>query len=133
MLNNKTINVLVTGSALDSQASLSALRFCYQAAGSDYQIQQVFFFAGAVNIANALRIPLADEFDHAKSWQTFSKENGVTLLACIASSERRGVIGLESAADNAAKTLSLATGFSIAGLGQLQDAMQSSDQMVVFK
>ena len=76
----KRINVLVTGAIWQSQAALSALRFCHCALQQGHTITQVFFFSAAAGQANALQIPLDDEWDFVHQWRRFA-----TLAGCGAS------------------------------------------------
>ena len=126
-------NLLISGPLYSSQSAYSALKFARAAVSKGHTISQVFFYQDGVSNANQLSNPLSDEFDSVSTWQAFAKENGIPLVACISSAERRGIVDDELASEVSSFAGNLAQGFEIAGLGTLHEASISSDRTVTFK
>ncbi len=129
-MSDATFTVLVSGGVLASQAHASALDFVSSVMRQGGQIGCVFFYGDAAEVANNMRIPLSDEFDATAQWQALHKEFGLNLYVCIASAERRGVIGADSANDHRLNTQNLANGFSVVGLAEFHSALLSTDRFV---
>ena len=128
-----TFNLLITGSVYSSQASYSAIRFCYAALAGGHRISQVFFYQDGVSQGSALTIPLADEFDAVKEWQMLKEKHSIDLVVCVSAAERRGVIGQEQAQEHGKENGSLHASFTVAGLGELHSASLESDRTISFK
>lgn len=127
------INILVTGAAYDSAAGFSAWRFCRAALDSGHQISQVFFYQQAVNQANALAVPLADEFDVTQQWQSLANQYEFPLVVCVSASERRGVLSADQAKDFDKGSANMHSVFSVEGLGSFHNACIEADRTVTFK
>ena len=127
-----TFNLLVLGSLYSSQSGYSAWRFANAAIQAGHEISQVFFYQDAVAQANQLSNPLSDEFDVVGSWQLFAQVSEAKLVVCIAAAERRGVMSDAIANEFNDCSGNLASGFEIAGLGALQQAMLDCDRTVTF-
>lgn len=127
-----TFNLLVLGSLFSSQSGYSAWRFASAALQAGHEISQVFFYQDAVAQANQLSNPLSDEFDAISSWQQFAQISNAKLVVCIAAGERRGVMSDDIAREFNDCSGNLASGYEIAGLGALQQAMLDSDRTVTF-
>lgn len=126
-------NILVTGGLYATQSAFSALQFCRAALLSGHSVTQIFFYQDAVTQANALSVPLSDEFDAVSSWAEFSKEHGVELVVCVSAAERRGVLNEEQAQEFDKAGANTHSAFTVAGLGLLHEAALASDRMVTFK
>jgi tRNA 2-thiouridine synthesizing protein D len=132
MMKSQSFTILVSGGALNSQANLSALNFAANALSQSQAIRRVFFYAEGATVASSLIVPLSDELDVTKAWQALHTQYGLDLRVCIASAERRGVIGRESAKDHRLDNHNLADGFRIVGLADYHDALLSSSHLVRF-
>ena len=130
--HHESFTIVVTGSVLGSQANLSALRFATAALEQGRGINQVFFYSEGASVANSKLLPLADELDATELWQALRKDYGLELSVCIASAERRGVVGSQSSADHLIEGQNLADGFAVVGLAQFHDAMLSTSHLVRF-
>ena len=131
-MNDPGLTILVSGGTLSSTAHLSALNFVETALVNGQSIACVFFYAGASDVANALNTPLSDELDASKTWQALKNKYGLDLSVCIASAERRGVIGELSQQDHDLSIANLADGFRVVGLAELHDAMLQTSKTVHF-
>ena len=125
-------SIVVQGAPYSSEASLSALHFTRAVLQAGHQIYRVFFYQDGVYNGNTLVAPPQDEIDIVKEWSTFATKNDIELIACIASSLRRGLLD-ETEADRYEKpAANIADGFTISGLGQLIDACIESDRVMTF-
>lgn len=126
------IAINIYGSPYGSQSCLSALHFAEAAIAAGHELVRVFFYHDAVYAASALAAPPQDEPDIGARWQQLAEENGVELIACIASCLRRGVLD-ETESDRYEKAAAnLRGGFTISGLGQMIDAAMNADRVVTF-
>lgn len=129
-----SFNILVSGSATQSQAHLSALRFIKAAVGQGFQIANVFFYQDAVQVANRFLSVPDDELQLSDTWAELSRQNSFELRVCVAASNRRGVVSKDEAANHGLDDASLHPAFSVLGLGQLAASMSNKDlRMVHFK
>ncbi len=126
------IALLIYGSAHNSQASYSALRFAKAAISSGHEIYRVFFYGDAVNTGNFLSTPPQDEFDLQTEWARLAESHDLDLVVCIAAALRRGVLDEKEAQRFAKEQYSLQAPFTLSGLGQLADASQSADRLITF-
>ena len=118
--------IAVLGGPSNTQANLHALKFAQSAVKTGHHINRVFFFHEGVSVAHNQRELNQDEFDYNKAWSELSTEYQVELSVCVASGGRRGVIKNETSSST------LAEGFELVGLGQLVDAISSSDKYIEF-
>lgn len=126
-------NILVTGGLYSTQSAYSALEFCRAALSSGHSITQVFFSQDAVTQANALSVPLSDEFDAVSAWAEFAHKHSIALTVCVSAAERRGVLNKEQAQEFDKIGFNTHSAFKIVGLGVLHEAALGSDRMVTFK
>ena len=131
-IQQESFTILVTGSVLGSQANESALRFAIAALEQGKSVKQVFFYSEGASVANSKLLPLADELHATKLWQGLQRDYGLDLSVCIASAERRGVVGAQSADDHQIDGQNFADGFSVVGLAQFHNAMLSSSHLMRF-
>ena len=115
------ISVLVQGEPRSTNAPSIALHFAREAVSQGHTLHRVFFYKDAVLLANRFASVPSDETDLQSEWQTFAGDTGTELTVCIAAGQRRGIV--EDI---------VAEGFSIAGLGQMVEAMFESDRTVTF-
>ena len=125
-------SIVVQGAPYSSQASLSALHYARAVLQAGHDIYRVFFYQDGVYNGNTLVTPPQNEIDIVKEWSMFATKNEIELIACIASSLRRGLLD-ETEADRYEKpAANIADGFTISGLGQLIDACIESDRVMTF-
>lgn len=124
--------VIVNQSPFDHQGSYSALRFSRAVAHSQHSLAAVFFYQSGVNNGNAFQAGHSDELNMLKEWRELHSQCEVPLLVCITASNRRGVISAEDAADADQSEYNLAQPFIASGLGELCEAMLTSDRVVQF-
>ena len=112
------LTLLVQGSPTASDAERTALGFARAAVDAGETLHRVFFYKDAIHGANRFR----DDDATAGAWARLAAENGFELAVCVAAAQRRGVVEGES----------LAEGFEVVGLGQMIEAIESSDRVVTF-
>ena len=112
------IALLVQGAPHFTRAPTSALAFAQAAVAGGHAISRTFFYKDGVTIANRF---VDDTGQVRSSWTALAEEAGFELAVCVASGERRGIVD---------ETLS--DGFEIVGLGQLIEAVETSDRLVSF-
>ena len=113
------ISLLIQGSPHTTRAPANALGFAEAAIAAGHTIARVFFYKDAVIVGSRLA---ADDAPARERWHALATSAGFELAVCIAAAGRRGVVDGES----------LAEGFAIVGLGQLVEAMETSDRLVTF-
>ena len=111
------LTLLVQGSPTASDAERTALAFARAAVDAGETLHRVFFYKDAIHSANRFRDDGA-----APDWARLAAEGGFELAVCIAAAQRRGIVEGESLAD----------GFEVVGLGQMIEAIESSDRVVTF-
>jgi tRNA 2-thiouridine synthesizing protein D len=126
------IAIVVHGDPASCGAPASALRFAEAVLARGHRIHRVFFYHGAVALADALTVVPQDERDLAAAWAEFGVRENVELGVCVAAALRRGVLGEADAARYERACASLREPFQIVGLGQLIDAAIGADRLVTF-
>lgn len=114
--------LVVLGAPYASEAGFSALRFAKAALANGHDVYRVFFYADGVYCAQQGSPPAEGAPDLVAGWQAFAKSHPVELRVCVGASGRRGIQASGQ----------LASGFEIAGLGQLIDAAITADRLVTF-
>ena len=99
---------------------------------SDHVITRVFFYHEGVLTALNSQVPPQKERDVLADWQAFSNENKVELAVCIANGLKRGVLSEDERTRYDKTAATLADGFELVGLGQLIDAIASSERYLEF-
>ncbi|MFT6834814.1 MAG: tRNA 2-thiouridine synthesizing protein D [Francisellaceae bacterium] len=89
---------------------------------SSHSIDRVFFYLDAVQHANIYTIIPTDEIDLSQEWSHLSSKYNFSLHVCSTSAERYGII----------KNKNLNKNFILSGLGQLSDAILTSDKVIEF-
>lgn len=114
---------------LDDPASGDGGTAALQALGAAHargdEIFRLFFYSHAVHVARAGAHPALVE-----RWTSLACSAGAELIACSSSALRRGVLD-EHEADAEGVPPTLVPGFRLAGLGQLAEAIVSSDRLLV--
>jgi tRNA 2-thiouridine synthesizing protein D len=125
------LTIAVHGAPYSSQASATALRFARAALAAGHTVHRVFFYHDGVHTASALSIAPQDEPSPHSGWVDLAA-GGVELAVCVAAALKRGVINDEERARYELPGASAHPAFAIVGLGQLIEAIGSSDRFVTF-
>ncbi len=115
-----------------TQASHTAYQFCKAVLAQGHQLHRIFFYQDGIYCATRLASPPQDELNLYSEWQSLAKENGIELIVCIAAALRRGILNQEEALRYQKDAYNIADGFTLGGLGQLIEAVVSSDRIVTF-
>lgn len=111
-----------------SQGAYLSFQFAQALIAQGHEIAQIFFFQAGVSNGNALVYPANDEVNLPQCWQDFARDHQVPLHLCVAASQRRGVVDEQTAA--APSKTNLASGFTIAGLGEFMAAVLKADRVI---
>ena len=96
-----------------------------QQQGEDFR---VFFYQDAVAVANALQWVPDDQRQLTSEWQKLA----IRLPVCVSAALARGITDQENAQRHNIQQHNLAEGFELVGLGELADAVQSSQRLIQF-
>jgi len=124
--------IAVHGAPYAGQANHHAVRFCRALLTAGHTISRVFFYHEAVLTALNGQVAPQGEADALAQWQAFAADHGVELAVCIANGLKRGVLSEAERQRYDKPAATLADGFDLVGLGQLIDAIASSDRYVEF-
>lgn len=127
-----SFTLIIQGAPYASQATLSALHFCNAALAAGHRIHRLFFFQDGVHNGSALIVPPQDEFHIPRAWQELIQQHGIDAILCASSALKRGVLSDEEAARYEKTAGNMLEGFTIGGLGQLVEAINSSDRLLNF-
>lgn len=126
------IAIAVHGAPYSSQAALSALRFCRAAVAAGHQVPRVFFYHDGVYTASALTVAPQDEPSPQADWVELAESAGIELAVCIAAALKRGLVDADEQRRYELAASNVHPAFAIVGLGQLIEAIGSSDRFVTF-
>lgn len=115
-----------------SLATRSALAFALAAIRQGHHVSRVFFSGDGVLNGTSLRLVARDEFDACRGWQQLGQEHGTELVLCVSACHQRGILDAVEAARQGRHGASLASGFIVAGLGQLAEMIHVADRVVTF-
>lgn len=132
MIQSLRFSLAVYAAPHSSQGSQTALDFAHAVFVAGHKIDRVFFYRDGVHTASLLATPPQDERDLNQEWRTLAREHQFELVVCIAAALRRGVLDEQEAGRYSKPSFNLASGFQIAGLGQLLDAAVHSDRLITF-
>ncbi|MFZ5722892.1 MAG: sulfurtransferase complex subunit TusD [Pseudomonadota bacterium] len=124
--------LLVLDAPAGRASARTALRFARAAAARGHRVDRVFFYGEGVQGGNALAVPPQDENDTRAGWRDFAAEHGAELVVCIAAALRRGLLDENERARYGKSAASLDPAFTLAGLGQLADAVLGCDRVLTF-
>lgn len=99
-----------------------------QALKAKEQDFRVFFYQDGVHVANALQWVPDDQRNLSVEWQKLS----IRLPVCVSAALARGITDQENAKRHQIPAHNLALGFELVGLGELADAVQSTDRLIQF-
>ncbi|MDT8400033.1 MAG: sulfurtransferase complex subunit TusD [Pseudomonadales bacterium] len=125
-------SLVVYSAPYSTQASSTALHFAKAALAGGHDIYRIFFFQDGVLNATALAVPPQDEVDIPQAWQELTRQHGIDSVVCVASALKRGILDDDEANRYDKKHSSMASEFSLGGLGQLIDASLHSDRLLCF-
>lgn len=113
--------IAIKGSVYGEQAAFLAYQFAETLLAKGHHIDQIFFLQNGVNNANFLVNPANDEINLVEKWQKLASTHRLSLHLCISAAQRRGVT-----------EQNLATGFTLAGLGEFTQAILTTDRLLTF-
>jgi len=111
--------------------SRSALGFAHELLAQGHAVARVFFYHEGVHNALVTAVVPQGEDDLRERWQAFARDSACELAVCIAAALRRGVLNDEEA-ERYERPATTSAPFAIVGLGQLVDAMMTSDRCITF-
>ncbi|WP_295798256.1 sulfurtransferase complex subunit TusD [uncultured Microbulbifer sp.] len=124
--------LVVYGAPHASEGAASALRFARALLEAGHSLYRVFFYGDGVHNGSALAAPPQDEQDLLGQWQRLQQAHNLDLVVCIAAAQRRGLLSESEASRLEKSAANLATGFTLAGLGQLAEAAAVCERVVTF-
>ncbi|MFB9884904.1 sulfurtransferase complex subunit TusD [Balneatrix alpica] len=130
--NSLSYTLVVTAAPGDNQANHSALAFARALLAKGHQLKRVFFYGAAIHTGNSLQSLPQDEASLLQGWQQLQQQAGTELILCIAAAQRRGVLDSAESQRFGHQQHNIATGFELAGLGQLVDAALETDRLLTF-
>ena len=126
------ISIQINASPYQYQAADTAWHFIQAAIESGHEVYRVFFYHDGIYNANRDSRPPGDESNIVERWGALQANNGVDLVVCVSSAQRRGLLEVSVARETGGYELALADGFRIAGLGLLMESVIESDRHVTF-
>lgn len=125
-------SILIYASPHNSLALQTAYRFTRAALTQGHQVERVFFYGESVQLASLLTVTARDEIDIRQQWIALAEHYNLDLVVCIAAAVRRGILDAGEAKRHDKPAANLAAPFVLSGLGQLADAMLSTDRLITF-
>lgn len=119
--------LLITAPAFGSQGAHSAYHFCKAALAKGQTITEIFFYGEGVSNANQFTHLPTDEINLISLWQNLAKQHAIKLYVCVAAAQRRGILEQPDK-----EKTNLAEYFIMTGLGQLIEAVNTSDRFITF-
>lgn len=89
---------------------------------------RIFFYQDGVQVANALQWFPDDQRNLTLEWQKLQ----IRLPVCVSAALARGITDAENAQRHNLNAHNLAQGFELVGLGELADAVQSTERLLQF-
>ena len=127
-----SISILVLGAPFESQSCFTAFRFVEAALAMNVKVERVFFYQSAVHTASSLSCTPRDEFDLYTAWRSLKQKYNLDLVVCIAAAARRAVIDSSEAKRHNKPAHNMSDSFVLSGLGQLVEAIATSDKLITF-
>jgi tRNA 2-thiouridine synthesizing protein D len=126
------MTIAVHGAPYSSQASTTALRFARAALTAGHAVRRVFFYHDGVHTGSALAVAPQDEPSPMPGWVELAQRHDVELAVCIAAALKRGVVNDQERDRYGLSGSNAHPNFAIVGLGQLIEAICSTDRFVTF-
>lgn len=89
---------------------------------------RVFFYQDAVMVANNVQWQPDDQRSLTHEWQKLA----IPLPVCVSAALARGITDQDNATRHQLPQFNLASGFELVGLGELADAVQSTQRLIQF-
>jgi tRNA 2-thiouridine synthesizing protein D len=89
---------------------------------------RVFFYQDGVLVANNLQWTPDDQRNLTQEWKNLN----IRLPVCVSAALARGITDQENAQRHQIQSHNLASGFELVGLGELADAVSTSERLVQF-
>ncbi|MCO8045022.1 sulfurtransferase complex subunit TusD [Acinetobacter bohemicus] len=99
-----------------------------QALQQKHEKFRVFFYQDGVSVANALQWVPDDQRHLSRAWQDLK----ICLPVCVSAALARGITDQDNAQRHNIQQHNLANNFELVGLGELADAVQSSQRLIQF-
>ncbi|MGJ0485398.1 MAG: sulfurtransferase complex subunit TusD [Methylomicrobium sp.] len=115
-----------------SNAGYTAYRFVEAALMMGHEVGRVFFYHDGIYHGLKYAIPPDDEFNATAKWSELAERHRIDLVLCISAAQKRGLLHRDEAERLGKHDDDLASGFRIAGLGQLIEAIRQADRFLVF-
>lgn len=125
-------SIVVHSAPYSSEGTQSALRFCQALLEDEHEIYRLFFFRDGVHNLSRLSVVGQDECNLQQAWDDLIQQHDIDAVACVTSALKRGIIDQQEAERYEKPAHNLLESASIAGLGQLVDAIQNSDRVLNF-
>jgi tRNA 2-thiouridine synthesizing protein D len=125
-------SLLVLNSPHASQAGDSAWQFARAAVAEGHSVYRVFFYHEGVYHGSELGVCPQDEQNRVLRWAEFAYSNDTSLVLCISSAVKRGLLDASEANRHDKLATSMHPAFALAGLGELIDASAHSDRLLSF-
>lgn len=122
----------VHGAPYSSQSAATALRFARAALAAGHEIPRVFFYHDGIHTGSSLAVPPQDEPSPLPGWVELAERHDVELAVCIAAALKRGLVNAEEADRYELGGRNLHPAFAIVGLGQLIEAIGTTDRFITF-
>ncbi|MCP4788801.1 MAG: sulfurtransferase complex subunit TusD [Gammaproteobacteria bacterium] len=123
--------VVRCGPNQQSQA-LSAFEFARELLAQGHRLERVFFYQQGVLTASSLRTPAQGELNITHQWQQLQEQHPFGLDVCIAAALQNGIVDENESQRYQLHSHNLASGFELAGLGQLASATATCDRVITF-
>ncbi len=125
-------SIVITGAPYSTQAPHSAWRFAKAALDNGHQIHRIFLHGDGVLCASDLHTSAQDELNINELWSELAKQHKLDIVVCITSALKRGILNKSEAAHYDKKHFNLEASMELSGLGQLIDAINSSERVITF-
>lgn len=122
--------LLVTASPSTTRSGLTALRFARALLARGHRLPLVFFLDEGVHTGTDAASTPSDETDLLAGWAQLAGDK-TELVLCVSSALRRGLLDA-TAARREDTVATVHSAFRLGGLGELVEALASSDRVVTF-
>tara|TARA_R100000900_G_scaffold13099_1_gene11287 strand:+ start:82152 stop:82535 length:384 start_codon:yes stop_codon:yes gene_type:complete len=122
--------LLITASPTASRSGLTALRFARALLTRGHQLPLVFFLDEGTRTGTAAASTPSDETDLLAGWVELAGDT-TELVLCVSSAQRRGLLDA-TAAQREDSEATVHPAFRLGGLGELVEALATSDRVVTF-
>jgi len=123
--------LFIKSSPFNDESNQTAAAFAAAVLNCGHKIDRVFFYQNSVFTANASLTPPQGQTPHHQLWTELKAKYDFPLQVCIANALRRGILD-ETEADRYDKQATIHPDFELCGLGEMAEAMHSSDRIITF-